>query len=258
MPPLLLTKLHPPAGRAQTIARDRLVERLRPQPGVKLTVLAAPAGSGKTTLLGSWRDCEATGRPVAWVTIDTGDNDARVLWAHVLESLRRVCPGTRLPALPVPGRPPEIAGSLLPQLVNDLSEHPGAALILDDFHHLSSGDARDGVAWLVEHAPPSLQLVLATRSEPALPLGALRAHGELVELRADELAFTADEADAFLNERLGLGLASDDVERLVERTEGSAGRALPGGPLAARRTRPPRVRAVVRRHEPPPRRLPHR
>src|SRR5207247_8264775 len=92
LPALLMTKLHPPPSREQTVARERLVERLRPGDGVKLTVIAAPAGCGKTTLLGMWRDVEATVRPVAWVTLDEGDNDPVVLWSHLLEALRRVCP----------------------------------------------------------------------------------------------------------------------------------------------------------------------
>src|SRR5690349_20722577 len=91
-PRLLLTKLHPPPRREQTVVRDRLVQRLRPRMGVKLTVVAAPAGCGKTTLLGAWREAEASLRPVAWVTVDEGDNDPVVLWSHVLEALRRVCP----------------------------------------------------------------------------------------------------------------------------------------------------------------------
>jgi ATP/maltotriose-dependent transcriptional regulator MalT len=217
--PLLVTKLHPPPRREQTVARDRLLERLRPRAGVKLTVLAAPAGSGKTTLLGMWRDVEATERPVAWLTLDEGDNDPVVLWSYALEALRRVCPtiGASLPASVAAAGGVDL---VLRQLVNVLVEEGDVALILDDFHRLSSGAARDSVAWLMEHAPASFQLVLASRSEPGLPLGAVRAHGELLELRADELGFTSREADALLNGRLDLGLAPGDVNRLVERIEG--------------------------------------
>src|SRR5262245_28805898 len=89
-PPLLVTKLNAPPQREQTVRRDRLLDRLRPAAGVKLTVIAAPAGCGKTTLLGTWRDIEAPQRPVAWLTIDEGDNDPVVLWSHLLEALRRV------------------------------------------------------------------------------------------------------------------------------------------------------------------------
>jgi LuxR family maltose regulon positive regulatory protein len=216
--PLLLTKLHPPARRDQTVVRERLVERVRASAGVKLTVVAAPAGCGKTTLLGTWRD-EERGLPVAWLTLDEGDNDPVVLWAHVIEALRRVRRETG-ESVPAAVRAPRIVDSLVHYLLNELAEQDDIVLILDDFHRLSSGPARDSIAWLVEHAPSTFHVVLGTRSEPSLPLGAMRAHGELHELRADDLAFTPDEADALLNERLGLGLERGDVDRLVERIEG--------------------------------------
>lgn len=210
--PLLLTKLHPPARRDQTVVRERLVESLRGSAGVKLTVVAAPAGCGKTTLLGTWRD-EERGLPVAWLTLDEGDNDPVVLWLHIVAALRRVRPETVVDAS-------SVVDVVMRQLVNELAAQDDIVLILDDFHRLSTGPARDGIAWLVEHAPSTFHVVLGTRIEPSLPLGAMRAHGQLHELRADELAFTSDEADALLNGRLGLGLKLGDIDRLVERIEG--------------------------------------
>src|SRR5690348_14361670 len=120
-PPLILTKLHPPPDREQMVARDRLIERLRIGAGARLTVVAAPAGSGKTTLLGMWRTLEADRRPVAWVTLDDGDNDPVVLWLHVLEALRRVRPGTAAPAAPDSVGASRIVEVVLPRLVNDLT-----------------------------------------------------------------------------------------------------------------------------------------
>jgi LuxR family maltose regulon positive regulatory protein len=219
-PLLLMTKLHPPPRREHTVDRDRLVERLRAPPGIKLTVVAAPAGCGKSTLLGTWRELEESARPVAWLTLDDGDNDPVVLWSYVLAALRRVRPGLGNGVSPGLVSVARIVDVVLPRLVNDLAEQGDVTLILDDFHRLSSGAARDSLAWLVEHAPPTFRLVLGTRREPALPLSALRAHGELVEVRADELGFTTDEADALLNGRLELGLSREDVDGLVERTEG--------------------------------------
>ena len=215
---LLETKLHPPLARAQTVVRDRLLERLRPDPGVKLLLVAAPAGCGKTTLLGMWR--EAGQRPVAWLTLDDGDNDAVVLWSHVIEALRRVLPAIDVPVAPEQVGAARIVDAVLPGLVNTLAEQADAALVLDDFHRLSGGPARDSVSWFVAHAPSTFQLVVSSRSEPALPLASLRAHGELLEMRADDLGFTAEEAHALLNERLGLGLGRDEIDGLVERTEG--------------------------------------
>jgi ATP/maltotriose-dependent transcriptional regulator MalT len=184
-----------------------------------LTALIAPAGSGKTTLLGTWLEIQAARRPVAWVSLDEGDNDAGVLWSHVLESLRRVCPALHVSREPETVDAARMIDAFLPDLVNGLTEQDDAALVLDDFHRLS-GPSRDSVAWLVEHAPPSFQLVVSTRTEPGLPLAALRAHGELLEVRADELAFTEAEADVFLNDRLELSLGGGEVDELVDRTEG--------------------------------------
>jgi LuxR family maltose regulon positive regulatory protein len=109
---------------------------------------------------------------------------------------------------------------VLPRLVNALVDAGDVVLVLDDFHRLSSAAARDSVAWFVDHLPASVQLVLASRTDPALPLGALRAHGELLELRAADLRFTTEEAAEFICERLGLELDPDDVALLVARTEG--------------------------------------
>jgi LuxR family maltose regulon positive regulatory protein len=217
-PPLLTTKLHPPAGREQAVVRDHLLERLHAPAGAKLTVVAAPAGYGKTTLLGEWC-ANPPGKPIAWLTLDEGDNDPVVLWSYLIEALTRSCPGLELSAELELGTA-HIMDVVLPDIVNALTAFGDAALVLDDFHRLTSGPARDSVAWFVDHISSSFQLVISTRSEPGLHLGALRAHGELLELRAAELGFTVTEASLLLNDRLGLNLDPDDVEALVERTEG--------------------------------------
>ena len=229
--PLLLTKLYPPARRDHTIVRERLVQSLRASAGVKLTVVAAPAGCGKTTLLGTWRDVEEA-LPVAWLTLDEGDNDPVVLWLHVIEAFRRVCPEAVEHVQP-PASSARLVELVVRQLLNELAERQDVVLILDDFHRLAAGTARNSIAWLIEHAPATLHVVLGTRSEPALPLGTMRARGELLELRAHELAFTTEEAAALLNGALDLGLAREDVDRLVERIEGwPAGVYLAGLSLA--------------------------
>src|SRR5215468_23534 len=171
-PPLLLAKLHPPARRDQTVVRERLVESLRASARVKLTVVAAPAGCGKTTLLGTWRDAEKT-LPVGWLTLDEGDNDPVVLWLHVLEALRRVRPEL-CEAVPAVGSASRVVDVVVRRLLNELAEQDDVVLILDDFHRLSNGPARDSVAWLIEHAPPTFHVVLGTRSEPSLPLATMR------------------------------------------------------------------------------------
>ena len=218
-PILVGTKLHPPSVRELMIPRERLMERLRSGSDRRLTLVACPAGFGKTTLLAAWREAEAGRKPVAWLTLDEGDNDPVVLWSHAIEAFRRAGPAVARPA-PAPTVVAPVVDVVLPRLVNELDGQGEITLILDDFHRLSSVPARASVRWFIDHAPPGFQLVLASRTEPILPVGTLRAHGELLELRAGDLRFTCEEADAFLNGRLGLGLTPEDVEALMEKTEG--------------------------------------
>ena len=219
-PVLLATKLRPPPVRDQIVPRERLVERLRAGSGLRLTLVACPPGFGKTTMLAAWHEVEAARKPVAWLTLDEGDNDPAVLWSYVIEALRRACPAIGQPASPQPAGVASIVDTVLPRLVNELDDLGEVTLILDDFHQLGDGAARESIAWFVDHAPPTVQLVLSTRTEPDLPLAALRAHGDLLELRADDLRFTPEEADAFLNGRLGLSLMPEEVAALLKRMEG--------------------------------------
>jgi LuxR family maltose regulon positive regulatory protein len=138
----------------------------------------------------------------------------------VLVALRAECPDLRVSASPEVHGAEEVVSRFLPELINGLIAVGDAALVLDDFHRLGAGLARDSVAWFVDHAPSTFQVVLATRSEPALALGAMRAYGELVEIRAADLEFTAEEAGVLLNDRFDLGLEPQSVNDLVERTEG--------------------------------------
>ena len=219
-PILLVTKLHPPAVPVQIVARERLFEHLREGRDRRLSLVACPAGFGKSTLLAAWRESESSRRPVAWVTLDEGDNDAVVLWSHVIEALGRACPDLEHEPLAALVAAAPLLEVVLPRLVNALAEQPEIALVLDDFHRLTAPSTRESVAWFVERMPRSVQVVLSTRTDPALPLGVLRARGQLLELRADDLRFTAEEAGEFLNERLGLDLAATDIDLLVARTEG--------------------------------------
>ena len=192
-PVLVATKLRPPTVRDQVVGRERLLEPLRTGSGLALSLVACPAGYGKTTLLAAWREAEAARKPIAWLTLDEGDNDPVVLWSYVIEALRRACPAISLPASPQMAEA-SLVHSVLPRLVNELDGLGEVTLILDDFHRLSDGAARESLAWFVDHAPRTFQLVLSTRMEPDLPLAALRAHGELLELRAGDLRFTSGEA----------------------------------------------------------------
>ena len=216
---LVDTKLHPPRVREQSIPRERLLERLRTGSGRRLTLIACPAGFGKTTLLAAWHVGEAARKPVAWLTLDEGDNDPVVLWSHAIGALCRASPAVARSASELRVVAP-VVDVVLPGLVNELDGQGEIMLILDDFHRVSSVAARASVRWFIEHAPPEFQLVIASRTEPVLPVATLRAHGELLELRANDLRFTSEEAGAFLNGRLGLDLAPENVDALVGKTEG--------------------------------------
>ena len=189
--------------RNQTIPRDHLLERLNSGADRKLTLIACPAGYGKSTLLAEWRELEAPRKPVAWLSIHERDDDAVRLWSYVIEALRRVCPAISRSLVAQDAGGEDLTETVLPRLANELDAQDEIALVLDDFHRLSNGPACESIAWLVENAPRSFQLVIATRTEPALRLPALRARGDLLELRADDLRFSLEEAVAFLNGRLG-------------------------------------------------------
>ena len=222
-PVLVATKLRPPPVRDQIVPREFLMERLRTGAGRRLSLVACPAGFGKTTLLAAWHKAEAARKPMAWLTLDEGDDDPVVLWSYAIEALRGVCPAIGQSASPRAAGAAHIVDIVLPRLVNELNElndQHGITLILDDFHRLPDGAARDSIAWFVDHVPRAFQLVLSTRTEPDLPLAALRAHGDLLELRADDLRFTPGEADKFLNGRLALGLMPEEIDVLVDRMEG--------------------------------------
>jgi LuxR family transcriptional regulator, maltose regulon positive regulatory protein len=221
---LLATKLRPPAVRQKRVARLGLLERLRAAGWPRLTLVDAPAGSGKTTLLADWHAARADAAAFAWVALDRGDNDPARFWTYVVEALRTAVPhigGRTLALLRAPG-----AGILqvaLPTLINDLGEQTQpVVLVLDDYHVISNAEIHAEVDFFLEHLPPTLHLVLSTRSDPPLPLGRLRARGELLEVRAEDLRFSAAEATTFLNDVLELGLDPGDIARLHERTEGWA------------------------------------
>jgi LuxR family maltose regulon positive regulatory protein len=220
---VLRTKLRPPVARP-TVPRSPLIARLREGAGARLTLVDAPPGWGKTTLLVSWKEAPEEGRPFTWVTLDSYDNDPVRFWTYMVEALRTAAPGLGVEALSwlrVPGA--DIADDVLAPLLNDLAalETP-LVLVLDDYHHITNAEIHGGLAYLLAHLPSTIQLVIATRSDPPLPLGRLRVSGELVEIRATDLGFTEAEADRLLNGLLGLGLAGADVARLQRRTEGWA------------------------------------
>jgi LuxR family maltose regulon positive regulatory protein len=159
---------------------------------------------------------------VAWVSLDTADSDPLRFWSYVIAALDLLQPDSGAAALALlqSPQPPPIEAVLTP-LLNALSTLPtDAVLILDDYHLIDAPPIHSALAFLLDRLPPQLHLVLTTRADPPLPLTRLRARGQLTELRADDLRFTADETAAFLTELMGLPLSADDVAVLEARTEG--------------------------------------
>ncbi|HEV2931714.1 MAG TPA: BTAD domain-containing putative transcriptional regulator, partial [Streptosporangiaceae bacterium] len=224
--PLLETKLYVPRSRRGLVPRPQLSERLDRGTASKLTLVSAPAGFGKTTLLTEWLaagpDAPAGERLAAWLSLDRADNDPASFWTYVIAALRTVASGVGESALTLlqAAQPPPIE-TVLTALLNDLgATADDIVLVLDDYHVIDASDVQDGMAFLLDHLPPWLHVVIASRADPALPLARWRARGELVEIRASELRFTPDEAAAYLNEMMGLQLTARDVAALEARTEG--------------------------------------
>jgi LuxR family transcriptional regulator, maltose regulon positive regulatory protein len=224
--PLLETKFHVPRRGRGLVPRPRLSDRLSRGGEAALTLVSAPAGFGKTTLLTEWladwlAAAPAAGRSAAWLSLDPRDNDPALFWRYLVAALEAAAPGVGSGALGLlqSSQPPIEA--MLATLLNDLNAvRDDVVLVLDDFHVIESPDVREGMAFLLEHLPPRIRLVIAGRADPALPLARLRGRGELVELRAADLRFTPDETAAYLNEVMGLALTAEDVAALEGRTEG--------------------------------------
>ena len=220
--PILATKLYIPPPRLKIVLRPRLVDRLNAglAGGCKLTLVSASAGFGKTTLVSEW--IASCGRPVAWVSLDEGDNDPMRFISYLVAALQTIQAGIGeglLAALQSP-QPPQVE-AILTALLNEISVIPEHfLLVLDDYHSIDSQAVDQALAFLVEHQPPQMHLVIATREDPPLPLARLRARGQLTELRAADLRFTPAEAAEFLNRVMGLNLSEEDIAALETRTEG--------------------------------------
>jgi LuxR family transcriptional regulator, maltose regulon positive regulatory protein len=219
---LLATKLHVPRPLRDYLPRPRLAAALDEGLARRLILVCAPAGSGKTALLADWaRRC---GRRVAWLSLDAADDDPVRLWRYVLAALDGARPGTGERLGPLLGSSaPASLEWLATALINELAadrDDGEVLLVLDDYHLIDSQEVHESLGFLLEHLPPGLHLVLASRSEPPLPLARLRARGQLTELRAADLRFSAEEAATLLREPAGADLPVSAVAALAARTEG--------------------------------------
>ena len=217
---ILATKLYLPPPRPRVVLRPRLIERLNEGLYRKLTLISAPAGFGKTTLVSGWvAGCD---RPAAWLSLDEGDNDPIRFLSYLVAALQTIARDIGegvLGAVQSPHPPP--TETILTALLNEIiSIEDDFVLVLDDYHVIDARPVDDTLAFLLDHLPPQMHLIIATREDPHLPLSRLRVRGQMSELRAADLRFAASEAGEFLEGVMGLNLSAEDIATLGDRTEG--------------------------------------
>ena len=217
---LLLTKLHIPRVRSPLVHRTRLIELLRAGLERRLTLVSAPAGFGKTTLLAEWT--LQSPHCVTWLSLEEGDNDPTRFWTYFTAALQRLQPDIGAYALSLlQSAQPAPMRSVITALVNEIDAFPDSfSLVLDDCHVIEAEPIYEALDFLLEHLPPRMHLVIATRTDPAISLARLRMRNQMVELRAADLRFDNPETGAFLNEVMGFQLPAADVSALETHTEG--------------------------------------
>src|SRR5450432_550127 len=193
--PLVETKLHIPRLRQIMVPRPRLSERLSLGARSRLTLISAPAGFGKTTLLAEWlAEASTKNRSVAWVSLEESDSQAALFWTYVVTALQRAAPGAGAGALVILESARSPIETVLTTVLNELSTMSDEIdLVLDDYHLVDGPDIQAGMAFLIDHLPAHVHVVISTRADPALPLARLRMRRELVEVRAADLRFTLTE-----------------------------------------------------------------
>ena len=220
---LLATKLHIPSSSQALVPRPRLLERLNQGMERKLILLSAPAGFGKTTLLCEWlRSPAGKDLPVAWISLDEGDNDPVRFGTYVCAALAQMQAGVGERALSLLHSPqPPSMETIMTTLINEITAISRPfVLVLDDYHVITAPSIHQALAFLLDHLPEQMHVILATRIDPPLPLSRLRVRGQKLALRAADLRFTPEEAAAFLREVMGLELSAEDIATLEARTEG--------------------------------------
>jgi len=217
---LIHTKLHLPFTRPELVARARLQDQIARGLSRPLVLVIAPAGFGKTTLLAS--AVASLGLLAAWLSLDKNDNQQDRFLRYLTAALREANPeiGSKAVQMLASAQPPQ-AEVVLTTLVNDLENmHTEIVLVLDDYHSISNQAVHDAVRFLLEHCPRLFHIIIATRSDPPLPVARMRARDQIMELRLTDLRFTENEAAQFLNEIMGFHLDAESIARLENRTEG--------------------------------------
>ncbi len=217
---LLRTKFYIPPTHSKQIARPRLSDMISSGLDRALVLVSAPAGYGKTTLVSSW--LKEKGIPSAWLSLDAGDNDPIRFLQYLLAALVPIAPAIESDIFGMlQGIQPAQFEGVINILVNELASSSNPFyLVLDDFHLIHSEPVLKTISYLLEHMPPRMHLALLTRTDPPLPLARLRARGQLLDIRADQLRFTNAEIATFLNDAIGVTLTADDLAAMETRTEG--------------------------------------
>ena len=217
---LLTTKLHIPQAALEFVPRPHLTARLGEGLLRKLTLVSAPAGFGKSTLVADW--LAESGLSAAWLSLDEGDNDPARFWAYLIAAIQAVHPDVGREAREIVGAPQlRRAEPAVNSLLNDISALThDLVLVLDDYHAVEAQPIHEGLGYLLDHQPPNLHITLITRSDPPLSLARLRAHGQLLEIRASDLQFSFDEVATLFNVKMGLTLDPEQIAALNVRTEG--------------------------------------
>ena len=217
---ILATKLYAPPPRPGLVLRPRLLQKLNDGLHCRLTLISAPAGFGKTTVAGEWiAGCK---KASAWLSLDKGDSELARFLMYLIASLQtlRVDIGAKTLVVlqTAPQSPTEL---LLTSLINEMNAMPfDSILVLDDYHAVDAKPVDNALAFILDHLPPQMHLVITTREDPDLPLAKWRARGQMAELRAADLRFTGSEATEFFNQAMGLAISEKDIAALENRTEG--------------------------------------
>jgi len=221
---ILKTKIHIPSPRSNLISRTRLLQKLDAGLYRKLTLISAPAGFGKTTLLSEWvKDCQY---PIAWISLDEGDNDLNRLYRHFVAALQTIpeLKAAHIGEAGLAALQSNLTSSkelLITSLINDIDENaPPFVIVLDDFHEIHAVQVNEMLRFLVDNLPATMHIFLSGRADPTWSLARLRIGEQLIEIRADDLRFTLEEGKAFLNTIMNLDLSVEDVAALDARTEG--------------------------------------
>lgn len=227
--PIIVTKLYAPPVGPQLVPRLRLVEQLNQVTQRKFTLISAPAGFGKTTLISHWlrqndKSNKDADHPLqtAWYSLDESDNDSLRFMAYVVAALQQINPtiGQSVQTELEASQPPPL-NQLVASLINEIATaNTNIIFVLDDYHVIQNQSIHATLSFLLNYSPPQLHVIMTSRADPPLPLARLRARGQMIEIRADDLRFRPDEAAAFLHHASGLNLSAENVAALENRTEG--------------------------------------